>query len=91
MLYFRQKTAQVCGNFPKINYIGFWPLCQLSVRELPARTPLQESLFRPPEEGTFLDFRFRIFVFVISSHPDPGVTVTLRSAITLLRIDSFAL
>ena len=51
MLYFRQKTAQVCGNFPKINYIGFWSLCQLSVRELPARTPSAGSLFQAGSRG----------------------------------------
>ena len=53
MLYFRQKTAQVCGNFPKINYIGFWSLCQLSVRELPARTPPADSPFQAGSRGGF--------------------------------------
>ena len=53
MLCFRQKTAQVCGNFPKINYIGFWSLCQLSERELLVRTALSGILFRSGEECFF--------------------------------------
>ena len=61
MLYFRQKTAQVCGNFPKINYIGFWPLCQLSERQLLVPTALLCRFFRPGKRRG--EFRFRLLDF----------------------------